>query len=120
MITTADILTLVQEQKKPNIKKLSKKLEIPEEKLHEILLILNKHNLIKYDLSTGKITLPRWLSNINKRMEAVKPVIGEIILPRYQEAQIQDISIGNYMEEAISLRIYFKAKRKEIAICKVT
>jgi hypothetical protein len=50
-------------------------------------------------------------------MEATKPTVGEIILPKYQEIQIQGIVIGNYTKEALALKIWIKAKIKEIAIC---
>lgn len=120
MLTVADLLTLIQEEKNLNIRKLAKKLEIPQDKLQEIIKALERHNVLKYDSEKEKITLPKWLSNINKKMEATKPTAGEIILPKYQEIQIQDIAIGNYTKEALSLKIWLKAKRKEIAICDVS
>lgn len=116
----ADLLTLIEEQKTQNIKKLAKKLEIQEKSLHEILTNLHKHNLIEYDQKTGKVTLPKWLISINRKIEKQKPAIGEIILPKYQEIQIQDTLIGNYTEKDLELKISLKAKHKEIAICDVT
>jgi hypothetical protein len=85
--------------------------------LQEVIKTLERRNVLKYDSETEKITLPKWLSNINKKMEATKPTVGEIILPKYQEIQIQDIVIGNYTKEALALKIWIKAKIKEIAIC---
>jgi predicted transcriptional regulator len=120
MLTTADLLTIIQEQKNPNINQIAKKLEIPQDYLHEILTTLHRHNLIEYDSKTGKITMPKWLTNINKRIETTKPTTGEIILPRYQEIQIQDITIGNYTKEPLAFKIWIKAKRKEIAICNIS
>ncbi|MGB9756524.1 MAG: hypothetical protein ACPLVJ_01925 [Candidatus Bathyarchaeales archaeon] len=119
MLTAADLLTIIQEQKSAKINQIAKKLEIPQDHLHEILTNLDKHNLIEYDSKTGKITMPKWLININKKIEATKPTTGEIILPKYQEIQIQDVIIGNYTKESLSLRIWLKAKRKEIAICNI-
>jgi predicted transcriptional regulator len=120
MLTVADLLTLIQDERNPNIKKLAKKLEIPQDQLQEVIKILERHKLLKYDSKAEKITLPKWLSNINKKIEATKPTTGEIILPKYQEIQIQDITIGNYTKEALGLKIWLKAKRKEIAICSIT
>jgi len=120
MLSTADLLTIIEEQKSQNIKKLAKKLEIPEKSLHEILTNLRKHNLIEYDHETGKVSLPKWLTNINKQIEKEKPATGEIILPKYKEIQIQDALIGNYTEKDLELKIRLKAKHKEIAICDVT
>jgi predicted transcriptional regulator len=119
MLTVADLLTLIQEEENLNIRKLAKKLEIPQEQLQEVIKTLERRNLLKYDSETEKITLPKWLLNINKKIEATKPTAGEIILPKYQEIQIQDIVIGNYTKEALGLKIWIKAKRKEIAICEI-
>jgi predicted ArsR family transcriptional regulator len=120
MLTATDLLIIIQEQKKPNIKQLAKKLEIQEDHLHKILTNLEKHNLIEYNPETGRTALPKWLLNINKRMEAIKPTTGEIILPRYQEMQIQDIIIGNYTKDDLELKVRLKTNRKEIAICNIT
>jgi len=120
MLTTADLLTIIEEQKSLNIKKLAKKLEIPEKSLHEILTNLRKNNFIEYNKKTGTVTLPKWLININKKIEKQKPATGEIILPRYQEIKIQDTHIGNYTEKDLQLKIRLKPKYKEIAICDIT
>lgn len=120
MPTTVDLLTLIEEQKSLNIKRLAKNLEISEKRLHEILADLHRRNLIKYDQKTGKVTLPKWLMNINRKIERETPTVGEIILPRYKEIQVQDALIGNYTEKDLELKIRLKAKHKEIAICDVT
>jgi hypothetical protein len=90
---------------------------MPLEQLKEILVNMSKHNLIEYDLRTGKLALPRWLTNIEKKMEKIKPAIGAIILPKYQEMKIQDVTIGNFTKNDLELKLRFKAKQKEIAIC---
>ncbi|MGB9854101.1 MAG: MarR family transcriptional regulator [Candidatus Bathyarchaeales archaeon] len=120
MLTTADLLTIIEEHETLNIKSLAKKLEIPQETLHKILTDLQKHSLVNYNPKTGKIDLPKWINNINKKIEKTKPATGEIILPKYQEIKIQDILIGNYTKEDLELKIRLKAKQKEIAICNPT
>lgn len=80
---------------------------------------MKRHNLIKYDSITGKVDLPVWLVNISKKFEAIKPTVGAIILPKYQEISIQDVTIGNFTENDIELKIRFKGKHKEIAICSI-
>jgi len=64
--------------------------------------------------------LPKWLININKKIEKQKPATGEIILPKFQEIQIQDTLFGNYTQKDLELKIRLKAKHKEIAICDIT
>ena len=120
MLTTADLLTIIEEQKTKNITQLAKETQIPEERLHEILKSLNQHNLLNYNPKTGKVTLPKWLVNLNKKIEKEKPATGEILLPKYAEIKIQDILIGNYTGIDLELKVRLKAKQKEIAICAIT
>ncbi|MGB9959763.1 MAG: MarR family transcriptional regulator [Candidatus Bathyarchaeales archaeon] len=120
MLTTADLLTIIEEQRTLNIKTLAKKLEISQKILHEILTDLQRHGLVEYNPKTGKINMPKWLTNINKKIERAKPAAGEIILPKYQEIKIQDLLIGNYTKDDLELKIRLKAKQKEISICTAT
>ncbi|MEM3566181.1 MAG: hypothetical protein QXK18_04845 [Candidatus Bathyarchaeia archaeon] len=120
MLTTADLLMLIEEQKTKNIKQLAKETEIPKEQLHLILTDLSQYNLIKYDAKTGEIKLSKWLLNINRKIEKGKPPTGEIILPKYGEVKIQDMIIGNYTTKDLELKIRLRAKQKEIAICELT
>jgi len=120
MLSTVDILSIIEEQKTYDIKQLAKKLEIPLEQLKEILMNLSRHNLIEYNSKTGKVTLPAWLVNIDKEIENIKPATGAIILPRYQEIKVQDITVGNFTKNDLELNIRFKAKLKEIAICDIS
>ncbi|MEM1589520.1 MAG: hypothetical protein QXZ68_07130 [Candidatus Bathyarchaeia archaeon] len=120
MITVADLLTLIEEQKTKNIKQLAKETGIPKEQLHLILTDLSQYNLIKYDVETGEIELSKWLRDINRKIEKGKPSTGEIILPRYGEVKIQDMVIGNYTTKDLELKIRLKVRQKEIAICELT
>ncbi|MEM3769679.1 MAG: hypothetical protein QXG76_00650 [Candidatus Bathyarchaeia archaeon] len=120
MLTVADLLSLIEEQKTKSIKQLAKETEIPKEKLHLILTDLTQRNLIKYDAKTGEVKLPEWLLDISKRIEKSRPPTGEIILPKYREIAIQDIIIGNYTTKDLELKVRLKARLKEIAICEVT
>ncbi|NWG11517.1 hypothetical protein HXY33_07235 [Candidatus Bathyarchaeota archaeon] len=117
MPNTIDILSVIEEQKLYNITSLAKKLEIPLEQLKKILTNLKRHNLLEYNIKTGKITLPAWLINIDKKIENVKPATGAIILPTNEEVRIQDVAIGNFTKKDLELKIRIKAKLKEIAIC---
>ena len=117
--TTADLLALVEEKSLKNIKQLAKEVEIPLEKLHAILISLSQHGLVEYDSKTGKVALPKWLLNINQKIEKEKTATGEIILPKYKEIQIQDILIGNYTGNDLELKVRLKADMKEIAICPI-
>jgi len=119
MLTTADLLIIIEDEGLLNVKELAKKLEISQETLHEILTDLQKHGLVECNPKTGNVNLPKWLTSINKKIEIVKPVAGEIILPKYQEIKIQDLLIGNYTKEDLELKIRLRARQKEIAICTI-
>jgi len=114
------MLSLIEEQKTIDIKQLAKKLEIPLGNLKEILIDLTKYKLIEYNEKTGKIKLPNWLTKIDKEIEELKPATGAIILPRYQEIKIQEITIGNFTKNDLELKVRLKARLKEIAICDVS
>ncbi|MEM2780679.1 MAG: hypothetical protein QW791_07440 [Candidatus Bathyarchaeia archaeon] len=120
MLTVADLLALIEEQKTKNIKQLTKETEIPIEQLHLILKNLNRYNLIEYDIETGSVKMSRWLQNLNQKIEKSKPPTGEIILPKYGEIKLQDIVIGNYTSKDLELKVRLKPRQKEIAICELT
>jgi len=119
MPTIADLLTLIEEQESLSIKKLANELEISEENLHEILTSLCQHNFIEYNQKIGTITLPKWLTNIDRKINSEKSAVAEILLSKYREMQIQDVLIGNYTGKDLELKIRLRAKSKEIAICDV-
>ncbi|MEM2779696.1 MAG: hypothetical protein QW791_02325 [Candidatus Bathyarchaeia archaeon] len=120
MVTVADLLELIEEQRTKNIKQLAKEIEIQEEQLHRILTDLSQYNLVEYNVKTGEIKVSKWLMNINQKIEKSKPPTGEIILPKYGEIKIQDMVIGNYTTKDLELKVRLKARLKEIAISELT
>ena len=120
MSNTIDILSAIEEQETRDVKQLAKMLELPLERLRQIVTNLCEHNLIEYNPRTGKVTLPAWFMKINREIETAKPAVGEILLPKYQEMKLQDITVGNYTKNDLELRIRFKGKQKEIAICDIS
>jgi hypothetical protein len=81
------------------------------------MINLVRYKLVEYNEKTGEIKLPDWLAKIDKEIEELKPATGAIILPRYQEIKIQDITIGNFTKNDLDLKVRLKARLKEIAIC---
>jgi DNA-binding IclR family transcriptional regulator len=117
MLSTVDLLSVVEEQKVCEIEQLAKKLDMPVEQLEELVKTLSKHNLLEYSPKNRRVKLPLWLLNIEKQVEESRPATGAIILPRYQEIAVQDITVGNFTRNDLELKIRFGARLKEIAIC---
>lgn len=119
MLSTTDILSIIEEEKMYDIKQLAKQLEIPVVQLEKILKDLSKHNLVEYNQQIGKVKISSWLINIDEEIEHLKPTTGTIILPKNQEIKLQDVTIGNFTNEDLELNVKLKAKQKEIAICEI-
>jgi len=120
MLTVAEILALIEEQKTKNLRQLARETDIPKEQLHLILKDLCQYNLVEYDVETGSVKVSKWLQNLNQKIEKSKPPTGQIILPKLGEIKLQDIIIGNYTSRDLELKIRLKARQKEIAICELT
>ena len=112
-----DLLTLIEEQKTIDIRKLAKKLDIPILTLKQILTDLTEHKLLEYNEKTEELRLPSWLIEIDKEIEELAPATGAIILPRFQEIKIQDVAVGNFTRNDLELKVRLKARSKEITIC---
>jgi len=119
MLSTTDILSIIEEQETYNVKQLAKNLEIPVQQLEKILNELSEHDLVQYNQKTSEVTLSPWLMNINHEIEDAKPATGSLILPKNQEIKIQDITIGNFTRKDLELNIRLKGKTKEIAIAEI-
>ncbi len=120
MLTVAEILALIEEQKTKNLRQLARETDIPKEQLHLILKDLSQYNLVEYDVETESVKVSKWLQNLNQKIEKSKPPTGQIILPKLGEIKLQDIIIGNYTSRDLELKIRLKARQKEIAICELT
>ena len=120
MLSTTDILSIIEEEKIYDIKRLAEQLEMPVVQLEKILKDLGKHNLVEYSQQTGKVKISPWLINIDEEIEYLKPTTGTIILPKNQEIKFQDVTIGNFTNEDLELNVKLKAKQKEIAICEIS
>jgi predicted transcriptional regulator len=120
MLSTLDILNLVEEEKRCNIKELARKLDIPEAQLSKILEDLSKKDIVQYDAENGKVALPKWIENLDREIEEIRPAVGTMILPKNQELTLQNLTIGNLTGIDLELNVTLGARRKEITICKVT
>jgi predicted transcriptional regulator len=120
MLTTADILKTIEEEEIHKIKNLAEKLGISLENLEKILKDLSEQNLIECNIQTGEVKMSKWLADLNKEIENLKPAIGTIILPRNRQIKFQDIVIENYTNNDLELNVRLEAKLKEISICSIS
>jgi hypothetical protein len=115
----SEIFCLIEEEGTGSVKELAKKLEIPVTQLERVLTDLSGKNVLEYDPQTGKIRLPKWIVNLGKELENIKPATGAIVLPTNQKIEFQDVVIENFTNTDLELRIRLRTKRKEIAICTI-
>jgi len=120
MLSTLDILAVMEEEESHSIRDLAKKLGIPQPQLERILRELTQKGVIEYDDKTKQARMPQWIANLDKEIEEIKPAVGTIILPKNQSIIVQDLTIGNLTDTDLELNVTLRARQKEIAICKLT
>jgi DNA-binding IclR family transcriptional regulator len=120
MLTAIDLLSIIEEQKMIEIRQLAGKLKIPASGIREILRDLARYKIVEFDEENGRAKLPTWLARIDREIEELAPAVGDVILPRFQEIEIEDVAIGNFTRNDLELKVRLKARRKEITICDVS
>jgi hypothetical protein len=118
MLSIADILMEIREEEY-DIKSLAKKFNLTTEHLDEILKCLCEYNIVEYDRQTGKVRTPRWLSEIEMKIEEANPIVGTIIVPKNQKVRLQEITVENFTDIDLELNVRFGPKVKEISICRI-
>lgn len=117
MLSIADILMEIKDE--CNIKSLAEKFNLKMEHLEEILKCLSEYNIVEYEQQTGTVRAPRWLSEIEVKIEEVNPVVGAMIIPKNQKVSLQEITIENFTDMDLEINIRLGPKLKEIAICRI-
>jgi DNA-binding MarR family transcriptional regulator len=112
----SEVLYAIEEEETLKARELAKKLDIPIDELEKLLTDMMKKGLVEYSRQTGKIKLSRWLANIGRELENIRPATGAIILPKNQEIKLQDVAIGNFTNTDLELMVRLRTNRKEIAI----
>ena len=111
---------LIEDGQWHRIKDLAKELNLPLEKVVQIITCLAKAKLIDYNEKTKEVKLQKWIKNLlalecNKNS---KRSIGTLILPRNGgSAEIQGITIHNNSNLDLELDFLIEnGKIKEISI----
>ena len=111
---------LIEDGQWHRIKDLAKELNLPLEKVVQIITCLAKAKLIDYNEKTKEVKLQKWIKNLPalKCNKNSKRSIGTLILPRNGgSAEIQEITIHNNSNLDLELDFLIEnGKIKEISI----
>jgi hypothetical protein len=109
-----------------NIDEMAKTLEIPQDKLQQIVKFLTETDLIQHNPSTNQIKLNQnWKTLIVNHKETdleAQPettAVGSIIIPPQKTLIIQCTRITNLTDNSLELQIRINKRLNEIAINKI-
>lgn len=111
-----------------NIDEIAKTLEIPQNKLQQVIRSLTEADLIQHNAQTNQIKLNQtWkMFSINPnetsydtKMQSEAATVGTIIIPPQKTLVIQCTRITNLTDSSLELEIRINKKLSEIAINKI-
>jgi hypothetical protein len=120
------LLALVSDDVWHSTNEVAKTLEIPQDKLHQIIKFLTETDLIQHNPATNQIKLNQnWKTLIinqkepNTETQPEQMAVGTIIIPPQKTLLIQCTRITNLTENSLELEIRINKKLNEIAINKI-
>jgi hypothetical protein len=120
------LLTLLSDNVWHNIDEMTKTLEIPQDKLSQIIKFLTETDLIQHNPATNQIKLNQnWKTlyinqkEANPEAQAEATAVGTIIIPPQKTLIIQCTRITNLTENSLELEIRINKRLNEIAINKI-
>jgi hypothetical protein len=120
------LLTILSDNVWHNINETAKTLEIPQNKLQQIITFLTETDLIQHNPATNQIKLNQnWKTLIinqketNPETQPETTAIGTIIIPPQKTILIQCTHITNLTDNSLELEIRINKKLNEIAINKI-
>jgi hypothetical protein len=109
-----------------NIDQMAKTLEIPQDKIQQIIKLLTETDLIQHNQATNQIKLNQnWKTLIinqketNPETQQETSAVGTIIIPPQKTLIIQCTRITNLTDNSLELEIRINKKLDEIAINKI-
>jgi hypothetical protein len=121
-------LNLLSDNVWHNIDEMAKTLEIPQDKLQQIIKFLTETDLIQHNPATNQIKLDQnWKTLIINQKETnpetqtqpEQTAVGTIIIPPQKTLIIQCTRITNLTDNSLELEIRINKKLDEIAINKI-
>ena len=119
------LLTILSDNVWHNIDETAKTLEIPQDKLPQIITFLTETELIQHNPATNQIKLDQNWKTLILNQKETKPetqtqpeqtAVGTIIIPPQKTLLIQCTRITNLTENSLELEIRINKKLNEIAI----
>jgi hypothetical protein len=117
------LLNLLSDNVWHNIDEMAKTLEIPQDKLQQIIKFLTETDMIQHNSATNQIKLDQnWKTLIinqketNPETQQETSAVGTIIIPPQKTLIIQCTRITNLTDNSLELEIRINKKLNEIAI----
>jgi hypothetical protein len=117
------LLNLLSDNVWHNIDEMAKTLEIPQDKLQQIIKFLTETDMIQHNPATNQIKLDQnWKTLIinqketNPETQQETSAVGTIIIPPQKTLIIQCTRITNLTDNSLELEIRINKKLNEIAI----
>lgn len=102
-----------------SLKKLSKRLDTPNERLVALINVLAEANIVEYKNHESKVRLRhewRHMLRSSNKEDHERMAVGTIVLPPKKSIDIQNIQITNLTEKELELGVRINKKLKELAI----
>lgn len=120
------LLALLEDNVWHNLDAIAHSLEIPENRLHQIVSLLAEIDLVQYNPATNQVKLDQKWKNVlidqeekTKNTQSQAAAVGTIIIPPQKTLLIQCTRITNLTEASLELEIRINKKISEIAISNV-
>ena len=123
------LLSLLSDNVWHNMDEMVKILEIPQDKLQQIIKFLTEADLIQYNPATNQIKLNQvWKTLYENQREKNQEIqarpqdtaVGTIVIPPQKTLIIQCTRIINLTDNSLELGIRIDRKLREIAINRIT
>ena len=114
--------SLIKDGSWHSTEELSKAMNVPMDRLTQILKLLTEHHVIEYKQDTKQIKLnPKYkiLFDENQENEEEKKATGTLIIPPNSSINIQCTKITNLTDNPVELDIKTDKKVREITINKI-
>jgi len=105
-----------------NIDETAKTLEIPREKLQQVVTLLTETDMIQHNAATNQIKLDQTWRTLTIDTEETQPettAVGTMIMPPQKTLIIQCTRITNLTDTSIELEFRIDKRIREIAINKI-